>query len=80
MTHADKGHYAAKHAPGQRPDEKISVLVRSKVEEGKLPCADAERIGADLGATMAEIGLTLDLLEVRIRRCQLGLFGYEQTH
>ena len=79
MTHSDKGHYAAKHAPGQRPDEKISALVRLKVEEGKHPCADAERIGAELGKTMAEVGRTLDLLEVRISRCQLGLFGYEQT-
>jgi hypothetical protein len=78
MTHSDKGHYAAKHAPGRRPDEKISALVRLKVEEGKLPCADAERIGAELGATMAEVGRTLDLLEVRISRCQLGLF-YLQT-
>ena len=78
MTHSDKGHYAAKHAPGQRPDEKISALVRLKVEEGKLPCADAERISTELGTTMAEVGRTLDLLEVRINRCQLGLFGYEQ--
>jgi hypothetical protein len=79
MTHSDKGHYAAKHAPGQCPDEKISALARLKVGEGKLPCADAERIGAELGTTMAAVGTTLDLLEVRISRCQLGLFGYEQT-
>jgi hypothetical protein len=78
MTHSDKGHYAAKHAPGRRPDEKISVLVRLKVEEGKLACTDAEGIGAELGVTMAEVGRTLDLLEVRISRCQLGLFGYVQ--
>ncbi len=25
---------------------------------------------------MAEVGRTLDLLEIRISRCQLGLFGY----
>lgn len=78
MTHSDRGHYAAKHAPDQRPDEKISALVRLKVTEGRLPCADAEGISAELGTTMAEVGRTLDLLEVRISRCQLGLFGYEQ--
>jgi len=50
-----------------------------EVGEGKLPCADAERIGVELGTTMAEVGRTLDLLEVRISRCQLGLFGYEQA-
>jgi hypothetical protein len=79
MTHPDKGHYAAKHAPGQRPDEKIAALVRLKIDEGKLSCDDAERISARLGATMAEVGRTLDLLEVRISCCQLGLFGYLAT-
>lgn len=78
MTNSDKGHYAAKHPPGQRPDEKISTLVRSKMKDGKLACADAEGIGAELGTAMAKVGRTLDLLEVRIIRCQLGLFGYEE--
>lgn len=78
MTPSDKGHYAAKHAPGRRPDARVSLHVRSKVAEGKFSCADAEGTCALLGTTMAEIGRTLDLLEVRIDRCQLGLFGYEQ--
>jgi hypothetical protein len=78
MTPSDKGHYAAKHAPGKRPDVKISALIRLKFGKGKLPCADAEGIAVELGTTMAEVGTTLDLLEVRISRCQLGLFGYEE--
>ena len=41
VTYSDKGHYAAKHAPGRRPDEKISALVRLNVEQGKPSCADA---------------------------------------
>lgn len=76
MTHRDAGRYAAKHAPGASPDEKIAAAVRKKAEEGELACADAERIGAELGTELAEIGRTLDLLEIRIGRCQLGLFGY----
>jgi hypothetical protein len=79
MMHSDKGHYAAKHPPDQRPDERIAAPVLLKVKEGQLSCADAERISVELGTTMAEIGRTLDLSEVRISRCQLGLFGYEQT-
>jgi hypothetical protein len=77
MTHADKGRYSAKHAPGGKPDEKIAAAVREKVANGKLACADAERIGARLSAALAEVGRTLDLLEVRIDGCQLGLFGYD---
>jgi hypothetical protein len=76
MTHSDAGRYADKHAPGRSPDEKIAAAVRSKTREGELACADAERICAEQGAAMAEVGRTLDLLEVRINRCQLGLFGY----
>jgi hypothetical protein len=76
MTHSDAGRYADKHAPGWGPDEKIAAAVRSKASEGELACADAEKIGAKQGAVMAEVGRTLDLLEVRINRCQLGLFGY----
>lgn len=76
MTHSNAGRYAAKHAPGRIPDENIAETVRSKAKEGELACGDAEQIGAEHGATMAEVGRTLDLLEVRINRCQLGLFGY----
>jgi hypothetical protein len=76
MTHADKGRYAAKHGTGKGPDEKIAAAVRLKAGKGTLACADAERIAADLGAAMAEVGRTLDLLEIRIGSCQLGLFGH----
>ncbi len=76
MTHSDRGHYAAKHAPNGSLDEKIAGAVREKAAGGELPCVEAERIGAALGVTLAEVGRTLDLLELRIGRCQIGLFGY----
>lgn len=76
MTHSDAGRYSAKHAPGGSPDERIAGAVREKAVEGALSCAEAERIGAALGVKLEEVGRTLDLLELRIGRCQLGLFGY----
>ena len=76
MAHSDAGRYAAKHTPGRKPDETLADAVRSKETERELTCADAERISLEHGAAMAEVGRTLDLLEVRISRCQLGLFGY----
>jgi hypothetical protein len=76
MTHADAGHYAAKHGPGGNLDEKIAVAIRGKVQEGKLGCVEAERIGAQIGVPLAEVGRTIDLLEIRMSGCQLGLFGY----
>jgi hypothetical protein len=77
MTHADKGRYAAKHAPGTAPDETIAAAVKTRMEAGKLACAAAEQIGAELGVPMANVGRTADLLEIRIDHCQLGLFGYD---
>jgi hypothetical protein len=76
MTHSDSGRYAAKHGAGLSPDETIATAVRSRAKEGELACSDAERISEEQGAAMAEVGRTLDLLEIRINRCQLGLFGY----
>jgi hypothetical protein len=76
MAHKDAGRYADKHGPGVSPDERIAGAVREKAGAGELACAEAERIGAALGVSLAEIGRTCDLLEVRIGRCQLGLFGY----
>lgn len=76
MTHRDAGRYAAKHAPGASPDERIAAAVCKKAGEGELACAAAEKIGAGLGVELAEVGRTADLLEIRIGRCQLGLFGY----
>ena len=78
MTHKDAGRYATKHAPGGSPDERIAGAVREKAAEGELACAEAEQIGAALSVPLAEIGRTLDLLELRIGRCQLGLFGYPE--
>ena len=77
MTHADAGRYSAKHPSGGTLDEKTAAAVRENVADGKIACADAERIGRDLGTALAEVGRTIDLLEVRISRCQLGLFGYD---
>ena len=76
MTHKDAGHYADKHGPGVSPDAGVAAAVREKAVAGELACAEAEGIGQAMGVSLAEIGRTIDLLELRIARCQLGLFGY----
>lgn len=44
--------------------------------DGKLPCAVAFQVAADLQKPPAEIGEAADRLEIRLVKCQLGLFGY----
>ena len=82
MTHEDAGKYAAKHAPGATPNEKIAAAIKAKASEGGITCGMAESIANDLSVAMAEVGQTADLLELKIRKCQLGLFGWgaKQKH
>lgn len=57
------------------------TMIESKLLEtlrdGQLPCAFAFRLTAENGWTPAQVGAEADRLDVRISRCQLGLFGYE---
>jgi hypothetical protein len=59
-------------------DERLARAVRDKTANGEIACAQAEWISKKLGATIEEVGAVLDLLEIRIKRCQLGLFGYPE--
>jgi len=75
MTHEDRGHYAKKHQ-GKTIDENISKKILSLAENKNLTCAAAHRIAKDLGILPLEIGIQIDLMEFRITKCQLGLYGY----
>ena len=76
MTHEDAGKYALKHPPGARPDEQIAKAIREKSPGRELACGVAEKISKDLKVNISEVGLTADLLEMKIKKCQLGLFGW----
>jgi len=77
MAHEDAGHYAAKHPEGTRADPEIENRAKQKISDGKITCAAAHQISQELGASPANVGITIDLLEARISKCQLGLFGYQ---
>ena len=76
MSRKDKGHFGAKHE-GVQLDPAIAAALRAKAPSGGLSCAEAEGIAKKMKAAMKDIGVALDLLEIRIEACQLGLFGYE---
>ena len=76
MTHEDAGKYRAKHPAATTYDPIIAAALRTKVQDGRIGCAVAHALAAEFAVTPAEIGKTADLLEYRISRCQLGLFGY----
>ena len=76
MTHEDAGKYALKHPPGAKPSERIAKAVREISPDGTLACGMAENISKELKVDISEVGIAADLLEVKIKKCQLGLFGW----
>lgn len=77
MAHEDAGHYAAKH-PDAQITPKIATAIEEKEKDGRITCAAAHSIAKKLGVTPREVGINVDLLEKRIRRCQMGLFGFDR--
>jgi len=76
MAHEDAGHYAAKH-PGGKIDKAIAAAIAGKEKEGRITCVAAHAIAKKQVCSPKVVGMNIDLLEKRIRRCQLGLFGYD---
>jgi hypothetical protein len=76
MTSKDRGNYKAKHSRESILDHKIARAIDKKTTEGKITCANASNIAVELGVTMKEVGVAIDLMEVELSKCQLGLFGY----
>ena len=77
MTSKDKGHYAKKHSPDRKIDQKVADAVKGRILEGEISCAAAFKIAGDLEVSPLEVGFTIDVLEIPINKCQLGLFGYK---
>jgi hypothetical protein len=79
MTRKQAGEYKTKHAPDHRTSAAIVAAIKENLKNDELSCAHAESIARDTRTTLAEVGTNLDLLEIRIGKCQLGLFGYNPT-
>ncbi len=76
MTHEDAGHYAAKHSKDIKANPKVTEAVKRKASDEKISCAAAHKIATDLKVTPKAVGTAIDLIEYRITKCQLGLYGY----
>jgi len=76
MTHKDAGKYSTKHRSDTIINEQVARIVREKSPGGELACVTGEKISKELAIEISEVGITVDLLEIKIKKCQLGLFGY----
>jgi hypothetical protein len=77
MARRDSGNYARKHSPDRKADPAVAKAVNQRAKGGEIACATAFDIVNELGVTPDEVGLAVDLAEIRIVKCQLGLYGYQ---
>ena len=69
--------FSSKHGPDAQADPAVKELVEKNAAQGELACAVAFKIAAELGRPPSEVGKTVDLLNLKLSKCQLGLFGYK---
>ena len=72
-----KQKFSDKHGPAATVDDSIKDRVIDNAKMGELACAVAFKIVDELKTTPAEVGKAVDLLDFRLVKCQLGLFGYK---
>jgi hypothetical protein len=76
-SHSAAGGYAGKHGPGKAVDPELRDTLLKRFSDGQLPCALAFQVADELGVSPDAVGQAADLMELRLVKCQLGLFGYQ---
>jgi hypothetical protein len=76
MTREDGPNFSGKHGVNAQADPNATDKIKQNAVNGEVACAVAFKIADELNTTPAEVGKAIDLLDYRIMKCQLGLFGY----
>ncbi len=59
-----------------RQNEQLVEAIKGKSIADTIPCAAVFTITGELNIEPIEAGKTLDLMDISIVKCQMGLFGY----
>ena len=76
MTREQGPKFSEKHGTDPQLDPAVRQKVEEKTKNNEIACAVAFQIAEQLKATPADVGKGIDLLDIRLVKCQLGLFGY----
>ena len=57
-------------------DPAVKQKIKDKTINNEIACAVAFQIAEELKATPADVGKGIDMLDIRLVKCHLGLFGY----
>ena len=77
MTHSDKGKYFQKHSQQTKVNNDLKQEILKQAKDNNIACKMAEKISQKMNTAMSEIGVAIDMLNINIDQCQLGLFGYD---
>ncbi len=77
MAHEDKGKYFKKHPEGTTVSDKLKEAVQKSARDNNVSCKAAEKIAQSTGFSIGEVGVAIDMLNINIAQCQLGLFGLD---
>ena len=76
MTREQGPKFSEKHGTDTRMDPAVKQKIEAKSKNNEISCAAAFQIAEELAATPADVGKGIDLLDIKLTKCQLGLFGY----
>jgi len=77
MAHQDKGKYFKKHPAGTTVSDQLKEAVQKSAKDNNVSCKAAEKIAESTGFSLGEVGVAIDMLNINIAQCQLGLFGLD---
>ncbi|UCH20498.1 MAG: hypothetical protein JSU83_18450 [Deltaproteobacteria bacterium] len=76
MRKGEDYNFSDKHKAAEKPNPEIKNEIMKRSTTKEVPCAIAFEIAKDVQTSPVEVGKTLDLVNYRLVKCQLGLFGY----
>jgi len=76
MASQNKGKYFKKHPEGTKVDEALKQEILKASKDSNISCRAAEKIHQSTGKSYEDIGVAIDMLNISIAQCQLGLFGF----
>jgi hypothetical protein len=77
MARVHETDYTRKHPHETKTNSGVDAEIISNARNNQMPCAVAFEIALKLNVPVKEVGISMDFLNVRLTKCQLGLFGHE---
>jgi hypothetical protein len=77
MSHSKGKIFSTKHGPGEKPDTLVKNEILKQARDQRLSCATAFEVAKALKVSPETVGKTADLMNYKLIKCQLGLFGYQ---